>query len=296
MLQLIALWIYLDWINLDLLLVIYFFVFILFHLALAELISPLHAYALFHLNHTLLWNFLRLEIITLIILILRKVCHTLSANQVKICMLCKLALGLVPVFKVSILWCENIFLFLRRCLRSYLNLTFRMRNCLLLARLSSLSHRNFLKLKLRIVVVLPRLLFHSIRLLLRIWKKLSTIRLNGRTCYTKSSAVMHSKLLFFCLSLSEIVLINLSKSIIYIAVCSIHILHLVLADCLHVSLQCDCTAWSLFKTYCPCFLDRNRDCCTCRPFRHSNLCLTYDLTFFWVIDVNLILVTDIIMR
>jgi hypothetical protein len=28
--------------------------FILFHLALAELISSLHAYALFHLNHTLL--------------------------------------------------------------------------------------------------------------------------------------------------------------------------------------------------------------------------------------------------
>ena len=80
LLQLIALWIYLDWINLDLLLVIYFFVFILFHLALAELISPLHAYALFHLNHTLLWNFLRLEIVALIILILRKVCHTLSAN------------------------------------------------------------------------------------------------------------------------------------------------------------------------------------------------------------------------
>lgn len=184
MLQLIALGIYLDWIYLDLLLVIYFFVFILFHLALAKFISPLHAYALFHLNHTLLWNFLWLEIVALVILILWKVCHTLSTNQVKICMLCKLALGLVPVFKMSILWCENIFLFLRRCLRSYLNLTFRMRNSLLLSRLSSLSHWNFLKLKLRIVVVLPRLLFHSIRLFLRVWQKLSTIRLNCRTCYT----------------------------------------------------------------------------------------------------------------
>ena len=120
-------------------------------------------------------------------------------------------------------------------------MTFRMRNCLLLARLSCLSHRNFLDLKLRIGIVLPRLLLHSIRLFLRIWQKLSNIRLNRGTCYTKSPIIMHTKLLFFGLSLSKIVLVDLIKSVVDIAICSIHILHLFLINGLHVSLQCDGT-------------------------------------------------------
>ena len=293
--KLVALGIDLDCVHLYLL-IIHFIIFLLFNLTLAEFISSLHADALLHLHHVLLWNLLWLEIITLVILVLWKTRQTLSANHVKICVLGQLALGLVPVFKMSILWCENIFWFLRRCLRSYLDLTFRMRYCLLLARLSCLSHRNFLDLKLRIGIVLPRLLLHSIRLFLRIWQKLSNIRLNRGTCYTKSPIIMHTKLLFFGLSLSKIVLVDLIKSIVDIAICSIHILHLFLINGLHVSLQCDCTTWSLFKTNSSSFLNWDRDSCTCWSFRQSDLILANDLTLFWVIYVNLAFVTDVIMR
>lgn len=196
----------------------------------------MHTYALFHLNYTLLRYFLRLKIIARNILILCKVCQTLSTNKIKICMLCKLALGLVPVFKMCFLCSEYIFLFLRRCLRSNLNLTFRMRNCLLLTWLSSLSHWYFLKLKLRIIIILPLLLFYSIRLFLMIWEKLSSIGLNGWTSNTKSPIVMNTKLLFFCLSLSEIVLVRLCESIVNIAICGIHILYFILINNLHFTL------------------------------------------------------------
>lgn len=277
------------------LLVIYIFEFLLLYLTLAEFVSPLHANALFHLNYTLLWNFLRLEIVSWVILILWKVCQTLTAYQIEICVLCQLALGLVSVFKMCILWSEYIFLFLRRCLRSNLNLTFRMGNCLLFARLSSLGHRDFLKLKLRIVVVLPWLLFDSIRLFLRIWKKLGSIGLNGWTSNTKPPTVVYTKLLLLGLSLSKIVLAQLSKSIVDVAVCSIHILYLILISNLHLSLQCNRTAWPLFKGNRPCFLDWDCNSCTCRSFRHPNLSLTYNLTFFWVINVDLTLIINVIL-
>lgn len=196
---------------------------------------------------------------------------------------------------MCILWIEYIFLFLRRCLRSNLNLTFRVGNCLLFARLRSLGHRHFLKLKLRIVIVLLWLLFDSIRLFLRIWKKLGSIGLNGWTCYTKPPTVVYTKLLLLGLSLPKIVLAQLSKSIVDVAVCSIHILYLILIGNLHLSLQCNRTAWPLFKTHRPCFLDWDCNSCTCRSFRHSNLSLTYNLTFFWIINVDLTLIINVIL-